>query len=344
MGGWRRDYRVGTRDIGITTAHVGASAPVRPATIPRPNHKLKVYAKDSVIRIFSGLIACMFTFTECSGQSAGKPPNSRDTQGVSPQERQSLAALYDATGGKDWKNHAGWLGPAGTECVWHGVECGRKTDGTPTVTSIELSENNLNGVIPQALDQLTQLTWLSLAGNRLRGQIPEPLIQHWLSGLLWIAAEAHLLADLTELDFELDPSALLCGRERVILRSDGTAVHYTKRCRNATREDRRTYCEVEQGHIWLQDFAKLAWLLDKNGFYLLQRTYDRSMTHGAFDSTRALKDGKTYEVVNYAEAGPLELWVIERAIEGSKLATEWGKPKTEPTCPRWKDGLVSQSW
>ena len=62
-------------------------------------------------------------------------------------------------------------------------------------------------------------------------------------------------------------------------------------------------------------FAKLARLLERNGFYDLQPRYDRAITHGGFETTRVTRDGKRYEVSNYADAGPFELWVIQRSVE-----------------------------
>jgi hypothetical protein len=282
-------------------------------------------------------------------------------QGVSSQERQALIALYEATDGSHWKNHEGWLGPAGTECSWRGVECVPSHNEPMTVIGLSLDRNNLigsipkdigeftnlqwldvaedhlNGSIPDVLSQLTKLTDLTVYGNHFSGRLPEPLIHRWLTGSLWIGAEASLLTDVSEVDFESAPSALLCGRQRMILRSDGSVVLFTLRCRSATPRDRRTFCEVKQGEVGSGAFATLAWLLERNGFYALRPDYSRNITDSVFDSTRVTRSDKVHEVVDYAGGGPFELWVIERAIEGVALSTLWEKTKVEPSCPRWSD-------
>ncbi|MBM87009.1 MAG: hypothetical protein CMQ41_01390, partial [Gammaproteobacteria bacterium] len=38
-------------------------------------------------------------------------------------ERDALVALYNSTGGANWRDNTGWLGAAGTECDWYGVTC-----------------------------------------------------------------------------------------------------------------------------------------------------------------------------------------------------------------------------
>jgi hypothetical protein len=287
------------------------------------------------------------------------------TRGVSPQERQVLIALYEATDGDHWKNHERWLGPAGTECGWHGVECEPSYKEPPKVIGLDLLRNNLVGSIPKeigelsglqrfnvgmnhligpipdALGQLTKLEQLEIFENHLSGRLPDPLIQRWLQGSLWLFAETPLLTDVSEIDFESDPSALLCGRQRMILRSDNTVVIFTLRCRSATPRDRRTFCEVKHGEIG--GFAMLAALLERNGFYALRPEYSRNITDSVFDSTRVTRNGKAYEVVDYAGGGPFELWVIERTIQGVALSALWEKTNSEPKCPRWRDANKTPS-
>jgi len=94
-----------------------------------------------------------------------------------------------------------------------------------------------------------------------------------------------------------------------------------------------TFCEVKQGGIQPDTFAHLARLLDKNGFYSLQSHYTRDITDSVFETTRVTKDGKRYEVEDYAGAGPFELWTIETAIQGVSSGIEWEKITTQPTCP-----------
>ncbi len=286
-----------------------------------------------------GLISCFFVCVECLGQSANRPSHSGEAQDVSPQERQALVTLYGATDGSHWKHHEGWLEAPGTECRWDGVRCKHGVlEPTTTVTRLELLENNLRGTIPEAVGQLAHLEELYLVGNQLSGMLPDALLGRWRTGELFVAAESRLLTDVTEIDFEFGASALLCQQHRVVLRSDRSAELFTKRCRNATPDDRTTFCEVKDRQIWPGEFERLGWLLEKNGFFALAADYDRDITDGAFASTRVTRSGKPHEVVDYAGAGPFELWVIQQAIEGvASSSSEWQKTTTRPECPRWSE-------
>ena len=290
-------------------------------------------------------LALYLLFANCFGQTENSV--SPKHLSIPPKEREALLALYASTGGGNWKNHDGWLGPPGTECDWFGVACGGHT-GAPTVISLELGENKLNGTIPNELGQLTHLEWLSILGNHLSGKVPESLTELSLSGSLSINAEAPLLTDVSGIDLERGPSALLCGQERIVLRTDGsaywvTAVWYKKLCRNATPKDRATFCQVKQARISPGYFASVARLLDKNNFYTLQKEYSRNITDAEFVSTRVKRNGETYEVVDYAGGGPFALWVIERAIESTVADADWAKAKRQGECPRWEKGEIRPS-
>ena len=85
-------------------------------------------------------------------------------------DRAVLEALYDATGGADWTDGAGWKtsAPLGE---WRGVT----TDAAGRVTRLGLADNGLTGSIPPALGSLTSLAELDLDGNALAGPIPGAL-------------------------------------------------------------------------------------------------------------------------------------------------------------------------
>ena len=76
-------------------------------------------------------------------------------------------ALYNATGGANWKSNDNWLSeePLST---WHGVE----VDNNGRVTGLSLPNNSLSGTIPD-LSGLTKLTELYLNTNSLSGSIPD---------------------------------------------------------------------------------------------------------------------------------------------------------------------------
>ena len=305
---------------------------------------------------------CAFVGTTDERDAAAPAPGfenlARRGAAIQPEERQALEALYRATDGDHWKHRVGWLGPPGTECNWHGVGCAF-SDGTSRIVELELDDNgitgtippeigqlrelqslnlgrnDLMGAIPSTLGQLGSLEWLDVSGNQLSGLLPDALIRRWLAGPLDISAETPLLTDVSEIDFESSASAVLCANQRVILRADDSVVSYEERCRNAAPDDIATFCQVKQGHIGAREFAMLAWLTEKNGFFDLKSQYYRGITHATFENTRVTRSGKTHAVSNYAGAGPFELWTIQRAIAGVATSAEWEKTGTQEKCPRW---------
>ena len=85
-------------------------------------------------------------------------------------DREALVALYNATGGPNWRRNNNWLSdvPIGE---WEGVT----TDGNGRVIGLALSDNQLSGEIPPELGNLANLTGLDLDGNELSGEIPPEL-------------------------------------------------------------------------------------------------------------------------------------------------------------------------
>ena len=85
-------------------------------------------------------------------------------------DKESLIALYRATGGLNWASDSGWLidSPVGR---WHGVNtnhCGR-------VTELVLHNNKLSGEIPAELGDLDYLIIIRLFANQLTGCVPAGL-------------------------------------------------------------------------------------------------------------------------------------------------------------------------
>ena len=82
----------------------------------------------------------------------------------------ALAALYDATGGANWRHNTNWCTDAPLS-EWYGVtfdRCGR-------VSGLNLENNRLGGPIPTELAHLTSLKTLELWGNELTGPLPSEL-------------------------------------------------------------------------------------------------------------------------------------------------------------------------
>ncbi len=85
-------------------------------------------------------------------------------------ERDALIALYNSTDGASWFDNTNWLGAVGTECTWFGVIC-----AGGHVERLYLGSNQLSGVIPSELGNLSSLTRLFLYSNQLSGVIPSEL-------------------------------------------------------------------------------------------------------------------------------------------------------------------------
>ena len=86
------------------------------------------------------------------------------------EDRAVLIKMYNATGGDNWYNNDNWLSdmPLAT---WHGVV----VDSRGNVSELDLSMNNLNGMLIPEIGQLTALVELELWGNSLAGNIPMEL-------------------------------------------------------------------------------------------------------------------------------------------------------------------------
>ncbi len=87
---------------------------------------------------------------------------------VPAEQRNALIALYNSTNGSGWTNNSNWL--SADESTWFGI-----TVTGCNVTDITLEGNNMAGVIPPEIGDLTMLKGLNLATNHLTGSIPTQL-------------------------------------------------------------------------------------------------------------------------------------------------------------------------
>ena len=85
-------------------------------------------------------------------------------------ERDVLVALFEAVGGPHWTRRDNW-GSDRPLREWYGVT----TDGDDRVTGLDLSGNNLTGLVPAGLRDLVHLTSLDLSSNNLTGAVPRAL-------------------------------------------------------------------------------------------------------------------------------------------------------------------------
>ena len=110
------------------------------------------------------------TPTQVPVTESSPPATSTPSTAVSISDRDTLAALYEATDGVNWLDNSNWLSDAPID-EWHGVT----TYGSGRVTELGLSDNQLSGEIPTWLGNLTNLKLLALQGNQLNGEIPTEL-------------------------------------------------------------------------------------------------------------------------------------------------------------------------
>lgn len=86
---------------------------------------------------------------------------------VSESQKTALIELYNSTDGDNWNDKTNWMEGDPCDNSWFGVRC-----GAGIVQKLELFENNLNGMIPAELGNLTNLQELRLDNNQLSGPIP----------------------------------------------------------------------------------------------------------------------------------------------------------------------------
>ena len=281
---------------------------------------------------------CRLVGTIDQQDAAGNPPGldyGWFARGPVPaSERAALVAFFESTGGPTWTHKAGWLGPPGTECGWHGVDCASKySEPTTNVTGLDLFDNNLRGEVPEAFGELPLLKSLNLAIDAtLTGKLPPPLLRRWHSGDLEVlTGPGSLFTDITAI--EIDSSEFSwCGRGRVIVRRDGSASSIGERCGELFPPTWRPHCELKEGWFYYQDFARLAYSIEQSSYFSLKPEYRRDVTRAAVEIIRVTRNGTTHQVSDYASAGLQELWTIRHAIQGVSDSVRWTDSKTQPSC------------
>ncbi len=88
--------------------------------------------------------------------------------GVPKSEYDALVSFYNSTNGDNWKNNENWLDSLNhSVSEWVGITV---SDGH--VTRIVLDSNNVNGAIPNNIENLTYLNFIAIVNNNLSGEIP----------------------------------------------------------------------------------------------------------------------------------------------------------------------------
>ena len=92
---------------------------------------------------------------------------------VQESEREALEAIYSWTNGAGWYSNTNWLSEEPLD-NWYGVTA----DDTDRVTALDLSDNNLAGILPGEAGYLLNLEDLVLSGNSaLGGELPYRILQ-----------------------------------------------------------------------------------------------------------------------------------------------------------------------
>ena len=89
------------------------------------------------------------------------------TANISFSEKDALVKLYIATKGNQWKNQWDFNKPVS---AWYGVKV-----QNDKVVELDLSNNNLSGVLPSEIVNLIHLKNLILFKNNISGTIPSKI-------------------------------------------------------------------------------------------------------------------------------------------------------------------------
>jgi Leucine-rich repeat (LRR) protein len=104
---------------------------------------------------------------------------------VTQYEYDALKSLYQSTNGDEWvytdSNAIQWNfsnnlnEPCATNSTWYGLTCTSISNDICSITQIALINTNLNGILPDNLDNFGNLTALSLNNNQLSSSIPSSI-------------------------------------------------------------------------------------------------------------------------------------------------------------------------
>jgi hypothetical protein len=135
---------------------------------------------------------------------------------------------------------------------------------------------------------------------------------------------AQTKGQITEITLERTTCFGTCPAYTVTLRSDGTITYEGRRFVEMTG----TY----QGQVY--GFARLAHLILSEGYFNLKDNYSARVTDMPSAITSVVMNGKRKTIMNYGDAGPVELWGIEMAIDGMLKSARLEKVKTQSVSRR----------
>lgn len=129
---------------------------------------------------------------------------------------------------------------------------------------------------------------------------------------------------ITEVTLERTACFGFCPMYKVTLRRDGTISYNGKR-----------YVQLEgayEGTVY--GFDRLAQLILSRGYFKLKDNYAIGATDLPSTITSVVRNGKRKTITNYGDAGPIELWGIEMAIDGMLKGAKLEKAKDQQVSPR----------
>jgi hypothetical protein len=120
---------------------------------------------------------------------------------------------------------------------------------------------------------------------------------------------------ITEITLERTACFGTCPMYKLTLMRDGTATYTGRRF----VERVGTY----KGKFY--GFERLAQLVEARGYFNLRDDYSAPITDMPSTVTSVVRAGQRKTVNNYADTGPVELWGIEKAIDGMVANIKWEK-------------------
>jgi hypothetical protein len=113
---------------------------------------------------------------------------------------------------------------------------------------------------------------------------------------------------------------LKCPDYEITFRRDGRETYYSRVTRTATRTGVTIH-----GDLSSSEFEQLAQLLESQRFFALQRVYPENS--GCADCVivrvSAVRDGHRKTVTDLYGEIPLELWTIQKVIDGTAADVQW---------------------
>ena len=182
-------------------------------------------------------------------------------------QEKALRALYNSTDGEHWTHHANWN--IGHPCMndWYGVGCNDEGE----IISLILNDNNLVGIIPTVIGDLTSLEYLYLPNNQLTGSIPSEIGN--MTSLYYLYLYSNQLegsipteiGDLTHLNELLLSNNKLTGTIPSSIASlNGLDTLYLHNNCNLQTSDSELQSLINRAGYWHEDTAPYQYILNTN--------------------------------------------------------------------------------